>query len=227
MKSTSDHVSLPALAQKLKISCEKLLLAIDAQQMPVCIKMRPDIDSKLSQRHRSDKMDHLLITNPGLFPDAGLFPSTLPQHICVPLFTNYIDQMPADPAAPISARYVCKITDGKLVPYDLWPNHVHLTIANLVLLKEHAKQLIQKIKGGTADDELSKRERGSLLRTIGAMLDILLQTHAGGGTEDAVVMDIIATYPDYPGLSRSNLQKIFAESKIALECKERKSLALS
>lgn len=160
MKSTSDHVSLPVLAQKLEISFEKLLLAIDAQQMPVCIKMRPDIDSKLSERHRSDKMDDLLKSNPGIFPKAHLFPSRLPQHICVPIFNNYIDQLLANPAAIMNTRYICKITDGKLIPYDLWRTPVYLNIANFVLLKEHEKQLIQKIKGGSHDLPLMNGRHG-------------------------------------------------------------------
>jgi len=128
----------------------------------------------------------------------------------------------------MNLRYLCTVIDGKLIPFDLHPVHTHLTVADVVLLNEHANSLTHALaqETGRDDDPLSKRERGSLLRTIGALMDILLQTHAGGGTEDAVIMDIIATYPDQPGLSRSNLQKIFAQSKLALDRKELKMLDL-
>lgn len=205
------------------------MLAIQEHQIPICIKLPPNMASSLrGGQHRSEKMMGLLASNPDLFPEPSNFPKNLPQLVYIPLTTGCIDRLMADPTTVINLRYLCTVIDGQLVPFDLQPKQAYLTVADVVLLNVHANSLIQALtqETGRADDPLSKRERGSLLRTIGALMDILLQTHAGGGTEDAVIMDIIATYPDQPGLSRSNLQKIFAQSKLALDRKELKMLDL-
>lgn len=227
--SHSDYIAIPFLAKKLKVSNDQIMLAIQEYQTPICIKLPPNVASRLrSGQLRSEKMMGLLASNPDLFPDPISFPKTLPQLVYIPLTTGCIDQLMADPTTVMNLRYLCTVIDGKLIPFDLHPVHTHLTVADVVLLNEHANSLTHALaqETGRDDDPLSKRERGSLLRTIGALMDILLQTHVGGGTEDAVIMDIIATYPDQPGLSRSNLQKIFAQSKLALDRKELKMLDL-
>jgi hypothetical protein len=227
--SHSEYFTISFLAKKLKISNDQLMLAIQQHQIPICIKLPPHMASRLrGGQNRSEKMMGLLTSNPELFPDPSSFPKNMPQLVYTPLTTSCIDQLMADPTAVMNLRYLCKVIDGQLVPIDLHPTNTHLTVADIVLLNEHANSLTHALahETGRDDDPLSKRERGSLLRTIGALMDILLQTHAGGGTEDAVIMDIIATYPDQAGLSRSNLQKIFAQSKLALDRKELKMLDL-
>lgn len=232
MKNTypAEYITAPLLAKKLKLSIDQIMLAIHEHQIPLCIKLAPHIDARLrGRKHPSEKMMELLASNPELFfPNLSRFPKDLPELVCIPLSSRNIDQLMADPTTVMNLRYLCKVIDGQLVPFDLYPAHIHLTVADVVLLNEHANSLTHALvqETGRDDDPLSKRERGSLLRTIGALMDILLQTHAGGGTEDAVIMDIIATYPDQPGLSRSNLQKIFSQSKLALDRKELKMLDL-
>jgi hypothetical protein len=126
------------------------------------------------------------------------------------------------PTCPPRVYRVAVLKNGQFVAYDSFHIKIHVSMESAILLKEHANQLLKLLSSGTSfEDPLTMRERGNMLRTVGALLDLLLHSHNGGrGTEDTIIIDILKEYKHTPGLSRSNLQKLFALSKLALEYEE-------
>jgi hypothetical protein len=214
----TDYISIPVLAKKTGHSVADLLMAIHDYQIPVCIKLPVRMAEKLTEEYRSNEIKD---PTKNLLPDPSSFPNELPPCVCIPVDRNVVERIVACPEFPHRVFQVCTLENGKFVAYNVHHIKLHMFKAFAILLKEHANQLLKILSKGTAfDDPLTMRERGNMLRTVGALVDILLQSHAGGGTEEAVIRDILDTYPNMPGLSRSNLQKIFAQSKRALECEE-------
>ncbi len=211
----TDYVSILVLAKKIGHEIADLLMSIHDHQIPVCIKLTAKLAAKLTDVHQSVAIND---STKSLLPDERLFPSELPENVYVPVDSNVIERMAANPSYPPRVFQVSTLKDGKFVAHDCYHINLHMSMSFAIMLKEHANQLLKMLNKGTAfDDPLTMRERGNMLRTVGALVDILLQSHAGGGTEEAVIRDILETYPNTPGLSRSNLQKLFAQSKRALD----------
>ena len=214
----TDYISIPSLAKKTGHSVADLLMAIHDYQIPVCIKLPVRMAEKLTEEYRSNEIKD---PTKNLLPDPSSFPKELPPCVCIPVDRNVLERIVACPEFPHRVFQVCTLENGKFVAYDAYHIKLHMFKAFAILLKEHANQLLKILSKGTAfDDPLTMRERGNMLRTIGALVDILLHHHDGGGTEDAIIHDILDNYQNFPGLSRSNLQKLFAQSKSALEREE-------
>lgn len=211
----TDYISIPELAKKIDYEVADLLVAIRDHQIAMCIMLTANLASQLTDDHRSRSIDDY---TKSLLTDHRLYPAKFPSNVCIPLDRNVIERMVEYPTCPPRVYRVAVLKNGQFVAYDSFHIKIHVSMESAILLKEHANQLLKLLSKGPAfDDPLTMRERGNMLRTVGALVDILLQSHAGGGTEDAVIRDILDTYPNTPGLSRSNLQKLFAQSKRALD----------
>lgn len=214
----NDYISISVLAEKIGHSVSDILMAIHDHQIPVCIKLTAKLASKLTEEYRSIEIND---SEKSLFPNPSIFPNELPLNVCIPMDRIVVEQMAACPTSSPSILQVCTLENGKFVAYDTSHMKLFMFKSFAVLLKDHANQLLKILSKGIAfDDPLTMRERGNMLRTVGALVDILLHHHDGGGTEDAVIRDILDNYQNFPGLSRSNLQKLFAQSKRALEREE-------
>jgi len=214
----TDYISLEVLAKKVGQDVSDLLMAIHDHQVPVCIKLSAWVASAVTERHREENIN---VSARNLLPDVSLFPAELPPHVGIPIDSDVLGLMTRSSILPPRVYQVAFLENGKFVIYGCYHISLHMSSLSVILLKEHANQLLRLLsKGAGFDDPLTQRERGNMLRTVGALVDILLQSHAGGGTEEAVIRDIIETYPNTPGLSRSNLQKLFAQSKRALDREE-------
>lgn len=215
----TDHISIRVLAKKMGYEVADILMAIHDHQIPVCIMLTAKLAAKLTDDHRSMAIND---STKSLLPDARFFPMKLPPNVCTPLDINVIERLVACPTFPPRVFQVATLEDGQFVAYDCHHINLHMSTAFTILLKEHANQLLKILsKGNAFDDPLTMRERGNMLRTVGALVDLLLHSHNGGrGTEDTIIIDILKEYKHTPGLSRSNLQKLFALSKLALEYEE-------
>jgi hypothetical protein len=215
----TEYISIPAMAEKIDHEVADLLLAIRDHQIPMCIMLTANLTTQLTDDHRSRSIDDC---TKSLLTDHRLYAAKFPSNICIPLDRNVIERMVEYPTCPPRVYRVAVLKNGQFVAYDSFHIKIHVSMESAILLKEHANQLLKLLSSGTSfEDPLTMRERGNMLRTVGALVDLLLHSHNGGrGTEDTIIIDILKEYKHTPGLSRSNLQKLFALSKLALEYEE-------
>lgn len=64
--------------------------------------------------------------------------------------------------------------------------------------------------------DLSDRERTSLLNIVGGLLELVMTPRPGRDSQADVIKELLANYEDKQGISKSKLEAIFAEAKRTL-----------